>query len=68
LAAAFVRAGLVDRVIWYFAPKILGSGVQAVGDLGIVGIDSAKRLEVLGITRVGQDVRLDGRMVTGDAS
>ena len=68
LAAAFVRAGLVDRIIWYFAPKILGSGVQAVGDLGIVGIDSAKRLEVLGITRVGQDVRLDGRMVTGDAS
>jgi diaminohydroxyphosphoribosylaminopyrimidine deaminase/5-amino-6-(5-phosphoribosylamino)uracil reductase len=68
LAAAFIRAGLVDRVVWYLAPKILGSGVQAVGDLGIVGIDSAKRLEVSGITRVGQDVRVDGRMVPGDAS
>jgi diaminohydroxyphosphoribosylaminopyrimidine deaminase / 5-amino-6-(5-phosphoribosylamino)uracil reductase len=68
LAAAFLRAGLVDRVIWYLAPKILGSGVQAVGDLGIAGIDSAMRLEVSGITRVGQDVRVDGRMVPGDAS
>jgi diaminohydroxyphosphoribosylaminopyrimidine deaminase/5-amino-6-(5-phosphoribosylamino)uracil reductase len=68
LAAAFLRAGLVDRVIWYFAPKILGSGVQAVGDLGIPSIDSAKRVEVTGITRVGQDVRVDGRMVTGDPS
>ena len=67
LAASFLRAGLIDRVIWYVAPKILGSGVRAVGDLGIVGIDSAKRLEVRGITRVGQDVRVDGRMVPGDA-
>jgi len=68
LAAAFLRAGLVDRVVWYLAPKILGSGVPAVGDLGIPGIASAMLLEVTGITRVGQDVRLDGRMVPGDPS
>lgn len=66
LAAAFLRVGLVDRVIWYLAPKILGSGVPAVGDLGIPGIESARRLEVTGITRVGQDVRVDGRMSPGD--
>jgi diaminohydroxyphosphoribosylaminopyrimidine deaminase/5-amino-6-(5-phosphoribosylamino)uracil reductase len=66
LAAAFLRAGLVDRVIWYLAPKILGSGVPAVGDLGIPGVESARRLEVTGITRVGQDVRVDGRMIPGD--
>jgi diaminohydroxyphosphoribosylaminopyrimidine deaminase/5-amino-6-(5-phosphoribosylamino)uracil reductase len=68
LAAAFLRAGLVDRVVWYLAPKILGSGVPAVGDLGIPGIASAMLLEITGITRVGQDVRLDGRMVPGDPS
>jgi diaminohydroxyphosphoribosylaminopyrimidine deaminase/5-amino-6-(5-phosphoribosylamino)uracil reductase len=68
LAAAFLRAGLVDRVVWYFAPKILGSGVPAVGDLGVPGIASAMLLEITGITRVGQDVRLDGRMVPGDPS
>jgi diaminohydroxyphosphoribosylaminopyrimidine deaminase/5-amino-6-(5-phosphoribosylamino)uracil reductase len=66
LAAAFLREGLVDRVVWYLAPKILGAGAAAVGDLGISGIGSALRLEVTGITRVGQDVRLDGRMVPGD--
>jgi diaminohydroxyphosphoribosylaminopyrimidine deaminase / 5-amino-6-(5-phosphoribosylamino)uracil reductase len=63
LAAAFLRAGLVDRVVWYLAPKILGSGAPAVGELGIPGIDAAMRLEVSGITRVGHDVRVDGRMV-----
>jgi diaminohydroxyphosphoribosylaminopyrimidine deaminase/5-amino-6-(5-phosphoribosylamino)uracil reductase len=68
LAAAFLRAGLVDRVIWYLAPKILGSGAAAVGDLGILGIGSALPMEVTGITRVGQDVRVDGRMVPGGPS
>jgi diaminohydroxyphosphoribosylaminopyrimidine deaminase/5-amino-6-(5-phosphoribosylamino)uracil reductase len=68
LAAAFLRAGLVDRFVWYLAPKILGSGMPAVGDLGVPGIASAMLLEITGITRVGQDVRLDGRMVPGDPS
>ncbi len=68
LAAAFLRAGLVDRVVWYLAPKILGSGPAAVGDLGIPGITSAMQLEITGITRVGQDVRVDGRMVPGNPS
>ncbi len=68
LAAAFLRAGLMDRVVWYLAPKILGSGQSAVGDLGVLGIDSAMLLEITGITRVGQDVRVDGRMARRDPS
>jgi diaminohydroxyphosphoribosylaminopyrimidine deaminase/5-amino-6-(5-phosphoribosylamino)uracil reductase len=63
LAAAFVRNGLVDRVIWYLAPKLLGSGAAALGDVGVPGIDQALGLQVTGISRVGQDVRLDGTMV-----
>ncbi|MGB7981835.1 MAG: bifunctional diaminohydroxyphosphoribosylaminopyrimidine deaminase/5-amino-6-(5-phosphoribosylamino)uracil reductase RibD, partial [Candidatus Nanopelagicales bacterium] len=66
LAAAFLRAGLVDRVVWYVAPKLLGSGPGSVGDLGITGIDAALQVRVTSITRVGQDVRLDGTMVGTD--
>ena len=62
LAAAFLADGLVDRVIWYVAPMLLGAGPAAVGDLGIRGIGSAMLLEITGMARVGQDVRLDGRM------
>ncbi len=62
LAAAFVRAGLVDRVIWYLAPALLGAGPLAVGDLGLPTIGAALRLQVRGITQVGQDVRVEGRM------
>ena len=34
LAAAFLRAGLVDEVVAYVAPVLLGAGRGAVGDLG----------------------------------
>ena len=46
LAAAFVRAGLVDRVVWYVAPALLGSGPSALGDAGMSGIGDALRLRV----------------------
>jgi diaminohydroxyphosphoribosylaminopyrimidine deaminase / 5-amino-6-(5-phosphoribosylamino)uracil reductase len=58
LAAAFVRARMVDRVIAYVAPMLLGGGRSAVGDLGIATISDAVRLEVVDVTRVGGDVRL----------
>lgn len=62
LAAAFLRAGLVDRVVWFLAPKLLGAGPSAVGDLGIPGIDAALGLRIGRVRRVGQDLRVDGTM------
>ena len=43
LAAAFLRAGLVDEVVAYVAPVLLGSGLAALGDLGIGTIADALR-------------------------
>ncbi len=58
LAAAFWRAGLVDRVVAYVAPALLGAGAAVVGDLGIPTIDATARLRLDDVTRVGADVRL----------
>jgi diaminohydroxyphosphoribosylaminopyrimidine deaminase / 5-amino-6-(5-phosphoribosylamino)uracil reductase len=58
LAAAFWRAGLVDRVVAYLAPALLGAGAAAVADLGISTIDDAARLRLDDVTQVGADVRL----------
>lgn len=46
LAAAFWRAGLVDEVVAYLAPVLLGAGPAVLGDLGIATIADAQRLEV----------------------
>lgn len=58
LAAAFWRSGLVDRVVAYVAPALLGSGEAAVTDLGITTITEAARLRLDDVTQVGTDVRL----------
>lgn len=64
LAAAFVRAGLVDRVVAYVAPVLLGAGPSLVGDLGIDTIGEALRLDVQDVTVVGGDVRITARPLT----
>lgn len=59
LAAAFLRAGLVDEVVAYVAPVLLGSGRAAVADLGIGTIADALRLPVTDVAVLDDDnVRL----------
>jgi diaminohydroxyphosphoribosylaminopyrimidine deaminase / 5-amino-6-(5-phosphoribosylamino)uracil reductase len=53
LAAAFLRAGLVDEVVAYVAPMLLGAGRSAVGDLGITTIGDARHLDVTDVTVLG---------------
>ena len=53
LAAAFFDAGLVDEVVAYIAPMLLGAGSAAVGDLGIGTIADARRLDVTDVTVLG---------------
>jgi diaminohydroxyphosphoribosylaminopyrimidine deaminase / 5-amino-6-(5-phosphoribosylamino)uracil reductase len=50
LAAAFLRAGLVDEIVVYVAPMLLGAGRHAVGDLGITTISGALHLTVTDVT------------------
>ena len=58
VAAAFLEAGLVDEVIAYLAPVLLGAGAPAVGDLGIQTIDEALRLTPHEVTTIGPDIRI----------
>ncbi len=58
LAGAFVAAGLVDRVVGYLAPVLLGGGPAALGEAGVGTIDAAQRFRLDEVTRIGDDVRL----------
>lgn len=57
LTAAFVRAGLVDRMVGYLAPALLGDGPSLIADFGATTIDDARRLELDEVRRVGSDIR-----------
>jgi diaminohydroxyphosphoribosylaminopyrimidine deaminase / 5-amino-6-(5-phosphoribosylamino)uracil reductase len=58
LAGSFVRAGLVDRVVGYVAPALLGAGPAVLADSGIGTIGEALRLRLDDVTVLGDDVRL----------
>jgi diaminohydroxyphosphoribosylaminopyrimidine deaminase/5-amino-6-(5-phosphoribosylamino)uracil reductase len=58
LAAAFLRAGLVDEARVHLAPKLLGTGPALVADLGIGTMADALLLTVADVTRLGGDVEI----------
>ena len=53
LAASFVRAGVVDEVIVYIAPKLLGAGRAAVADFGVRTMSDALEGDVTDIAILG---------------
>jgi diaminohydroxyphosphoribosylaminopyrimidine deaminase/5-amino-6-(5-phosphoribosylamino)uracil reductase len=58
VGAAFVRAGLVDELVWMTAPKTLGAGVPAMGDLQVRTIDDAVRWRITEVCALGDDVMI----------
>lgn len=59
LATAFLAADLVDDIVWFAAPMLLGSGRSAVDDLGVATLADARRYRLRGARAVGADVRID---------
>ncbi len=61
MATAFLKENLADRLLIVLAPKIVGDGVNAVGDLGIRWMNDALDFSFRRITRCGADLILDVR-------
>ena len=58
LAGAFLRAGLVHRILAYVAPILLGGPITALDDVGVSTISQALRWRFDGVEQVGPDVLL----------
>lgn len=58
LAGAFVEAGLVDELVVYMAPTILGSNARALLQLPLDKMDQKLRLSMTDCRQLGDDLRL----------
>jgi diaminohydroxyphosphoribosylaminopyrimidine deaminase/5-amino-6-(5-phosphoribosylamino)uracil reductase len=63
LAGGFLSAGLVDRVVAYLAPVLLGAGRPALDEPGVATLAQAHRLRFDDIESIGPDVRIVARPV-----
>lgn len=62
IITSMLKENLPDRVVIVIAPKIVGKGIEAVGDLGINTIDESLRIAYRKVLRKGVDIILDGRI------
>jgi diaminohydroxyphosphoribosylaminopyrimidine deaminase/5-amino-6-(5-phosphoribosylamino)uracil reductase len=62
MITALLHARLVDRLVVCVAPKILGAGIEAVGDLGIRELARTLIMADASVTPCGVDLVLDGRV------
>lgn len=63
IITSVLRNRLADRLVIIIAPKIVGRGIEAVGNLNIARIDDAYRLSYRKIVRKGDDIIIDGRII-----
>jgi 5-amino-6-(5-phosphoribosylamino)uracil reductase/diaminohydroxyphosphoribosylaminopyrimidine deaminase/5-amino-6-(5-phosphoribosylamino)uracil reductase len=62
MITALLQARLVDRLVVCVAPKILGAGIEAVGDLGIRELARTLHMTDTSVTPYGVDLVLDSRI------
>ncbi len=61
LASAFLREGLVDEVLVYLAPLLLGGPKTAIDDLGVTTMSEAVELRIHHIESLGDDLLVVAR-------
>jgi 5-amino-6-(5-phosphoribosylamino)uracil reductase/diaminohydroxyphosphoribosylaminopyrimidine deaminase/5-amino-6-(5-phosphoribosylamino)uracil reductase len=67
LITALLRLGLADRAVVCVAPRIMGQGTEAVGDLGVRRLVQMPALADMQLFRFGLDYVFDGRLIYSDS-
>ena len=62
IITSFLRERLIDKLIVITAPKIMGRGVEAVGNLDILKVNDSIRLDIGKISRKGADIIIEATL------
>jgi diaminohydroxyphosphoribosylaminopyrimidine deaminase/5-amino-6-(5-phosphoribosylamino)uracil reductase len=60
--ASALREGVVDRAVFFIAPKIMGGGgsKEAIGNLGVQRMQEVVQLRSLRFEKIGEDLMVEG--------
>ena len=59
LNSSSIKAGVVDKLLIFTAPKIIGNGLGAIGNLGIDKINKAIKLKNPTCRKIGKDTLVE---------
>jgi len=60
LSAEAIKEKIVDKILVFTAPKIIGSGLGAIGNLNVKQVNNAIKLKDISYKRVGRDLLVEG--------
>ena len=63
IITSFLKTKIADRLLVFTAPKLIGKGIEAIGDLGINRIEEAIRLEFRKVFQKEGDLVIDARIL-----
>lgn len=63
IITSILKKNLANRMVTVIAPKIIGKGIEAVGNLNIRNLESAKKLSIQKILKRGDDIILDSQFI-----
>ena len=62
LSGNAIREGIVDKVLIFTAPKIIGNGLEPIKNLGIKKVDKAINLKNVLTRKIGKDLLVEGNL------
>jgi len=63
VAASALRTKVVDKVVFFYSPKIIGDeGISMIGKLGIPTVDKSITIRNLTIKSLGEEIMIEGYM------
>ncbi len=60
IITSFIKTGLADKLMIFVAPKLIGEGIDAVGDLSIHTMMESTELKMVSYKRIGTDILIEG--------
>lgn len=66
LASSLLRENLVNKMVVFVAPRLLGNGLPALADLGVTSLSDSLRLDRVTVSQCGADAVVIGYPRTGE--
>lgn len=60
LSSSAIKENIVDKVLIFTAPKIIGNGLEAIKNLGIKKVNKAIMLKDISTSKIGRDILVEG--------